>query len=302
MTESTDLRCDVTIVGGGPAGCATGVFTARSGLETYILDRGPSSIHHCAYLENYLGFPAGIDIETFCALAQDHAREMGCSIVRDGAVAIQRDDDGFLVETDDDRSIRTDRVVAATKYDPDYLRSLGQEEAMFELYERDGETRDRFDNMYPDDDGTTPIEGLYVAGALADVPDQVLISAGHGAIVGRQIRTDSRLEQGYWDHVADRVDWVRRDRPDNEWREQERWREWFHDRLPPELDPEDDWVSEIVDRVAEESIETYLSPEEIEDRTRRGHRAIADQLDDEVLLAALDDETLREYVEANNGE
>lgn len=297
MTDQLDRTCDVTIVGGGPAGCATGVFTARSDLETCILDRGPSSIHHCAYLENYLGFPAGLDIETFCALAHDHAREAGCVVVNDEAIAVTRLEDGFHVETEDGRSIRAGRVVAATKYDPDYLRSLGHEDAMFETYERDGETRERFDESYPEDDGTTPIEGLYVAGALADIPDQVLISAGHGATVGRRIRADSRREQGYWDHAADRVDWVRRDSPDNEWTEPERWREWVLERLPDDRDPADEQVSAIVDQVVEESIATYISRDENERRTRRGQRAIAEQLDDEILCEAIDDEVLRERID-----
>lgn len=237
-----------------------------------------------------IGFPAGIDIEAFCALAQEHAREMGCTIVRDGAIAVSKGEDRFQVETEDGRSIDTDRAVAATKYDPDYLRSLGQEAAMFESYERDGESRERFDDSYPSDDGTTPIDGLYVAGALADIPDQVLISAGHGAVVGRRIRADSRREQGYWDHVADRVDWVRRDRPDNEWTDPQRWRDWLHDRLPDHRDPDGDHVSDIIDRVVDESIQTYLTEEQIEDRTQRGHRTIADHLDKEALCAVIDEE------------
>jgi len=297
MTDTFDSQCDVLIVGGGPAGCATGVFTARSDLETCVLDRGPSSIHHCAYLENYLGFPGGIDIQTFCTLAHEHARQAGCTIHNDEATAVRKVDQGFLVETEDGRSIRADRVVAATKYSPDYLRVLGHEDAMFETYERDGESRERFDDSYPDDDGTTPIDGLYVAGALADIPDQALISAGHGAVVGRQIRADSRREQGYWDHVADRVDWVRRDRPDNEWSEPDRWREWIHERLPDDRDPTDERVGEIVDRVIAESIATYLSEDEIEARRRCGHRAIAEQLDDEVLCEVIKDEVLGDQID-----
>ena len=54
---------DIVIVGGGPAGCSAGVFTARYGLDTHIFDDGRSPIQRCAFLKNYLGFPAGIDIE-----------------------------------------------------------------------------------------------------------------------------------------------------------------------------------------------------------------------------------------------
>ena len=57
-------RRDVAVVGGGPAGSSAAVFTARYGLDTVVFDRGPSSIGRCAHLGNYLGCPAGIDVET----------------------------------------------------------------------------------------------------------------------------------------------------------------------------------------------------------------------------------------------
>ena len=79
---------DVVVVGGGPAGCSAGVFTARDDLDTVVFDRGNSSLRRCAYLENYLGFPAGIDIETFSALAQDHAETAGCEVVDDLVVGV----------------------------------------------------------------------------------------------------------------------------------------------------------------------------------------------------------------------
>jgi len=60
---------DVLTVGGGPAGCSAGVFCAREGLDTVIFDRGSSSIQQCAFVENYLGFPGGIDDETIDAYA-----------------------------------------------------------------------------------------------------------------------------------------------------------------------------------------------------------------------------------------
>ena len=61
---SCDDHHDVVIVGGGPAGCSAGVFCAREGLDTVMFDRGRSSIQRCAHLENFLGFPKGIDIDT----------------------------------------------------------------------------------------------------------------------------------------------------------------------------------------------------------------------------------------------
>ena len=58
MVEVIDA--DVIIVGGGPAGCACALYTSRSALKTYILDKNPSvgalAITH--KIANYPGVPA----------------------------------------------------------------------------------------------------------------------------------------------------------------------------------------------------------------------------------------------------
>lgn len=58
MTEINE--CDVLIVGGGPAGCACALYTARSALKTVILDKNPAvgalAITH--KIANYPGVPA----------------------------------------------------------------------------------------------------------------------------------------------------------------------------------------------------------------------------------------------------
>ena len=53
----------IVIVGGGPTGATTGVFTARAGLDTFVFDRGRSSIKRCAHLENgwWEGVASGVD-------------------------------------------------------------------------------------------------------------------------------------------------------------------------------------------------------------------------------------------------
>lgn len=58
MTEIIEV--DVLIVGGGPAGCACALYTARSALKTIILDKNPAvgalAITH--KIANYPGVPA----------------------------------------------------------------------------------------------------------------------------------------------------------------------------------------------------------------------------------------------------
>ncbi len=53
---------DLIIVGAGPAGLTAGMYAARSGLKTLILERNMpgGSVSEAANIENYPGFPDGI--------------------------------------------------------------------------------------------------------------------------------------------------------------------------------------------------------------------------------------------------
>jgi len=76
----SDEECAVAVVGGGPAGCSAAVFAARFGLDVAVFDRGPSSLARCAHLGNYLGFPGGIDVETFTELMHAYVEACGGAV------------------------------------------------------------------------------------------------------------------------------------------------------------------------------------------------------------------------------
>ncbi|QLC34750.1 FAD-dependent oxidoreductase (plasmid) [Halarchaeum sp. CBA1220] len=275
-TEGAEERRDVVVVGGGPAGCAAAVFTARYGLDTVVFDRGPSSIRRCGYLENYLGFPAGIDIETFVTLAHDHVEQSGGDVVADTVESVERADGGFRVATADGRVVRAERVVAAAKYGGDPF--LGLDEDAVEVVAHDGEKSERFDSAYADREGRTPTEGFYVAGPLAGVRDQALVAAGHGAGVGCAIVEDVRREAGYWEAVAAYYDWVRREENlTGEWAEREHWREYLAADAPEDVDEET--FERVCEAYVDERFAQYRSPEERERLRSEGHERLAEYLD-----------------------
>jgi hypothetical protein len=302
ITEPThEYDHDVVIVGGGPAGCSAGVFCARAGLDTVVFDRGRSSLQRCAHLENYLGFPAGVDIETFYGLMHDHAETAGCEIVPDLVESVERTDDeeGFRVTLQEGESVTTRRVVAATRYDGEYMRGLDDDAAMFETHEHDGEVNEHFDREYANHDGTTPVERLYVA-TPSEEDDQAIIAAGRGARVGRRVTADARKDRGWWEDVADGVDWVRQETElDDEWANRDRWVEWFDNYYAEDapVDAGSEQYSAVRNADIDDSLSSYVSSEEIERRKATGQRTLAEHLDPEHLVAAVDAETLLAHVD-----
>lgn len=309
---------DVAVVGGGVAGPAAGVFAARADLDTLVLDRGTSSIRQCAHLGNYLGFPGGIRPDRFCDLAHAHLRECGATVRERHVEAVRRiggptalvdderadneppDDEppdgepaGFRVETDDG-ALTARRVVAATKYDAAYLAPLDDGDLLVgdAPGEADG-SADAGRDVDPDAvdaDGRTAIPGLYVAGPLGGTPDQALISAGHGARVGRALAIDVLEDRGHWPAAAELYhDW----RTPTEAYEEgwaERFRERFVSEAPADVDP--DRARRVAGEIVERERDHSLTGAAVERRRERGWRA---------LLAEVPDDAIRAYVEAEMG-
>ena len=311
MTDATGgeagIDRDVVIVGGGPAGCSAGVFTARAGLDTVIFDRGRSSIQRCAHLENYLGFPAGIDVETLYGLMRDHAERAGCEIVPDLVESVERandglrttsaeltgtssvgDGEGFVIRRESGGSVTARRVIAATRYDAgDYLRGLDDEDAMFETFEHDGETTEHFDKGYADENGSTPVDGLFVASPHAGTSPQAITAAGHGARVGVRVVEAARRDRGYPGQMADYYDWRRRERDrTGEWQDRDRWREFYEGRFPDDHDLSDERVAEIREREVDRRLDQYITEEEAEERAEEGQRRLLEHVDDDLVLEA----------------
>ncbi|MEY7850564.1 FAD-binding protein [Natrarchaeobius sp. A-rgal3] len=261
-------RYDVAVVGGGAAGLSAGIFTARAGLETIVLARGRSAIDQCGLLENYLGFPGGIDPATFLELGREHARYEGCCVESELVEDVDPLEDGFRVETAEGRVVDATRVVAASVYDSEYLPELDAG-TIFDEDERFVET---------DRGGRTPIDGLYAAGRLTDVAHQAIVAAGNGARVGLAVVRDVHRDRGYWDEIADYRDWVV---PDGRYGGEE-WEahvdEWVDGTIPEDASFDPERVERVRADVKERRLERQISEEERRRRIADGRDLLAEHV------------------------
>jgi len=188
---TTTSPSEVIVIGGGVAGLSAAVFTARHGLDTLVVDSGESILRRNAHLENFPGFPAGVNARQLLDLLEEQAENAGCERHEATVDHVEETDDGFAVETDAGDRYRTQYVVAATKNTVGYLEDV------------DGVGIIDRGKAYVDTDerGRTGVDGLYAAGRLAEKPHQAAVCAGHGAEVGVTILEDDD-QPFYHDWVA----------------------------------------------------------------------------------------------------
>ena len=51
---------NIVIIGSGPAGVSAALYTARAGVDTTVLTRGPGALDRAEGIQNYYGFAAPI--------------------------------------------------------------------------------------------------------------------------------------------------------------------------------------------------------------------------------------------------
>lgn len=182
---------DILIVGAGPAGLSAGIFTARADLDTLIVNDGDPILRRNAHLENYPGFPAGVNSRLLLDMMADQAERAGCERREARVVDLEVVDGGFAAETATGATITAESVIAATKNTVAFLEGVDGVEVV--------ERGKSF--VETDARGRTGVDGLYAAGRLALQPYQTVIVAGHGASVGVAVIEDSDVPF-YHDWVA----------------------------------------------------------------------------------------------------
>ena len=97
----SDKNYDVVIIGGGVAGLTAGLYSARGGLKTVLLERLMSGGQICnaETIENFPGFPQGIPGPELGPLLQEQATKYGLELEMTDVTSLTSQDPLWMVES-----------------------------------------------------------------------------------------------------------------------------------------------------------------------------------------------------------
>src|SRR5450759_222577 len=123
---------DTVIIGGGPAGYTAGIYAARAGLKTMLVEGAAtvSQITITDLIENYPGIPDGINGFDLMQLFKKQALKFGLEVITKDVSTIKNNASSPVIWdiTVGDKSLRTLSVIAATGAQWRKLGVSGEEE------------------------------------------------------------------------------------------------------------------------------------------------------------------------------
>ena len=105
---------DVIIIGGGPGGFTAGMYCARAGLDTVVIEKLSPGGQMCltTQIDNYPGFDEGVDGYTLGSKMQKGAEKYGVSVIHAEVVEVDLNDKIKAVKTADDTMYAKTVIVA----------------------------------------------------------------------------------------------------------------------------------------------------------------------------------------------
>lgn len=128
VTQEEQKKEKVVILGSGPAGLSAALYTARAELEPLVITGmefgGQAALTNL--IENYPGFPDGIQGSQLGDLLQRQAEKFGARIEMDIATKVDLTGPSITIQTGS-RAIQTSSLIICTGASPNHLNIPGEE-------------------------------------------------------------------------------------------------------------------------------------------------------------------------------
>jgi thioredoxin reductase (NADPH) len=116
-TEAADtVEYEVVVVGGGPAGLTTALYTTRLGHDTAIVDRGGGRAAMMLETHNVIGITEDVSGNEFLETAREQVADYGATFHQDLVTEVERLDDGRFRIAGNDGEYVAEQVVLATGF------------------------------------------------------------------------------------------------------------------------------------------------------------------------------------------
>ena len=125
---------DIIIIGGGPAGLTSAIYSSRSRLKTVIIEKGITGGEAAStdLIENYPGFHKGISGMELTQNMAKQAEKFGVEIIDKNVVKIDKitssDAKKYKISTSDNEKFETKVVILAVGTEPKLLNIPGEKE------------------------------------------------------------------------------------------------------------------------------------------------------------------------------
>jgi len=125
----SDKLYDVVIIGGGPAGLTAGLYSSRARLKTLLIEKMimGGQVMTTTKVENYPGFPGGIDGPDLMIRFQEHCQEFGLETTTGDVTGLRLDGEQKVL-TVDGEELRARAVIITTGAEPSKLEVPGEVE------------------------------------------------------------------------------------------------------------------------------------------------------------------------------
>ena len=87
------------IIGQGPAGISAALYAVRGGADVTVVAKSEGALAKASVIENYYGFPGGIDAHALTGAGVEQAKALGVQFMSGEVLGIEFGADGYSVKT-----------------------------------------------------------------------------------------------------------------------------------------------------------------------------------------------------------
>jgi thioredoxin reductase (NADPH) len=105
----------IVILGGGPAGLSAAIYAGRAGYTPLVIEKeGCTSMANILKLENFPGFPEGVEGWDLIDKMRDQAKRFGARFLNQEVAQVELIESPFLLQLGDQTQIFCDALIVAT--------------------------------------------------------------------------------------------------------------------------------------------------------------------------------------------